>query len=405
MSILDSPPATFSSSPRHRVKTTIHEWIRRGDLRVGDRVPAELKLAEQLKVSRNSVRASLTELEEEGVLRGEKNRSRVVAKATRAQSSWVSRTVAVLTKLGRTDIEAPTSMVQVGAGARHGLAEVGYHVLDLHRDQLEIEQQSALISEPPRGILVVEGDGMLNQAGAREFLQEIKNANIPFVVSGENAALHGYDRVSFGHRKGGELLTRACIERGCKRIVMVGSMNDATKPEYGWMSARINGYRDALNQAQLEVQPYLEMPDFLPRDGKFASAAEFEGAVRMLVSYLAPLFMAKQRPDALLFDVDQYLYLASAACALMNIEPGLNAGSDVILGGYDNNWANASAREYASVPPAITVDKDNEQVGRLMTELLMQRIAGELPDEPQLRNATPKLVEIAGDCIAGDCIE
>ena len=393
-----SPPSapTISHSPRHRVKTTIHQWIAQGHLRAGDRVPAELKLAEQLQVSRNSVRASLNELEQEGILRGEKNRSRVVAKTTRAQPSWVSRTVAVLTKLGRTDIEAPTSMVQVGAGARHGVAEAGYHVLDLHRDHLGDDERRALIEEPPRGILVVEGDGMLKQAGAREFLEQINNANIPFVVSGENAALHGYDRVSFGHRQGGELLTRACIERGCKRIVMAGTMNDAARPEYGWISERIAGYRDTSNEAGLEVQPYLQLPELLPSDGEFAGAAEFEGAVRMLVSYLAPLFMGKQPPDALLFDVDQYLYLASAACALMSIRPGLDEGSEVVLGGYDNNWANASARDFASIPPALTVDKNNEAVGRLMTQLLMQRINGELPDEPQLRTVEPQLVEIAG---------
>ena len=389
-----SPLAT---SPRHRVKTTIHEWIRRGDLRIGDRVPAELKLAEQLQVSRNSVRASLTELEAEGVLRGEKNRSRVVAKTTRAPSSWVSRTVAVLTKLGRTDIEAPTSMVQVGAGARHGLAEVGYHVLDLHRDQLEIEQRCALIEEPPRGILVVEGDQMLGRPGAREFLQEIKSAHIPLVVSGENEELHAYDRVSFGHRQGGELLARACIERGCRRIVMVGTLGDAAKPQWSWMEARINGYRGALADAGLEAQPYLQLPELLPPYGEFSEAAVFESSMRTLMGYLAPLFMGKNPPDALLFDVDQYLYLASAACALMNVRPGLDAEADVVLGGYDNNWAGASARGFAAVPPAISIDKNNEEVGRLMTQLLMQRIGGELPDEPQLRNVEPKLVEIAGE--------
>jgi DNA-binding FadR family transcriptional regulator len=51
------------------IRGHIQELIRKGDLRVGDKLPPERKLAETFKVSRNSVREALRALAEKNIVR------------------------------------------------------------------------------------------------------------------------------------------------------------------------------------------------------------------------------------------------------------------------------------------------------------------------------------------------
>lgn len=189
---MTTSPTFLDNSPRQRVKQTIRHWIQEGQLREGDRVPAEIKLAQQLGVSRDSVRSSLADLENMGVLNGAKNRTRVVASTRGARPSLLSNTIAIVTQTGDTHVKTPRGMMQVGVSARQTLSEAGRHVLDLHPSQLDEGHYQVLIDEPPQAVLIADGERLLMHPDGAKFLAALHDAKIPFVVSGDNAELQNY---------------------------------------------------------------------------------------------------------------------------------------------------------------------------------------------------------------------
>lgn len=62
-----------------QVKNQIHDLIRQGQLRPGDRLPPEREFAKQLRLSRNSLRAGLRALIEMGILRARQGDGTYVA--------------------------------------------------------------------------------------------------------------------------------------------------------------------------------------------------------------------------------------------------------------------------------------------------------------------------------------
>jgi DNA-binding LacI/PurR family transcriptional regulator len=65
---------------------------------------------------------------------------------------------------------------------------------------------------------------------------------------------------------------------------------------------------------------------------------------------------------------------------------------DVAVVGYDAAWPRVPHRAFNPLGPAASVDKCNAEAARVMVELLLDRIEGRLPLEPQRRLVTPKLV-------------
>jgi DNA-binding GntR family transcriptional regulator len=62
-----------------QVKKQIMDLIKKGTLKVGNKMPTERELSENLKVSRNTISAAYNELEQEGVLKSYQGRGTFVA--------------------------------------------------------------------------------------------------------------------------------------------------------------------------------------------------------------------------------------------------------------------------------------------------------------------------------------
>jgi DNA-binding LacI/PurR family transcriptional regulator len=75
-------------------------------------------------------------------------------------------------------------------------------------------------------------------------------------------------------------------------------------------------------------------------------------------------------------------------------------GRTVRLAGYDNYWACIPEREPEAGPLEATVDKQHLLIAREMVDLLLARIAGQLPAEPQHRTVPVRLIAPT-DCGTG----
>ena len=68
-----------NQGPQARSLRTLRKWIAEGKLPAGEQLPTEHALMDLLKVSRTTVRAALSQLENEGLIHSGENRRRMSA--------------------------------------------------------------------------------------------------------------------------------------------------------------------------------------------------------------------------------------------------------------------------------------------------------------------------------------
>lgn len=151
---------------------------------------------------------------------------------------------------------------------------------------------------------------------------------------------------------GGKLGTRHLIDSGRKRIGLINGPS-----HYEATHKRLDGYRDALNEAGLVVDPNLV------RVGKW-----YESSGYQLAHELMDL---AQPPDALFCCSDS---LAAGALDAL-LELGVKVPHDLSVVGFDDRHFAAHQQ-----PPLTTVALPLHQMGRLAGELLISTIRGESPE-------------------------
>ncbi|MGW1673703.1 LacI family DNA-binding transcriptional regulator [Streptomyces sp. NPDC002324] len=179
----------------------------------------------------------------------------------------------------------------------------------------------------------------------------LSQLEIPAVISGprsEHETLPSVDSDNYG---GGRSAVEHLIARGCARIATITGRLDV----YG-AQRRIEGYRDALEDAGREVDERLIAPgDFTEEGGR--------RAMRELLARCPDL-------DAVFAESD---VMAAGARQILR-EEGRRIPDDVALVGYDDS---AIARHMD--PPLTSVRQPIEEMGRAMIDLLLDEIADRRP--------------------------
>lgn len=179
----------------------------------------------------------------------------------------------------------------------------------------------------------------------------LSQLEIPAVISGprsEHETLPSVDSDNYG---GGRSAVEHLIARGCARIATITGRLDV----YG-AQRRIEGYRDALEDAGREVDERLIAPgDFTEEGGR--------RAMRELLARCPDL-------DAVFAESD---VMAAGARQVLR-EEGRRIPDDVALVGYDDS---AIARHMD--PPLTSVRQPIEEMGRAMIDLLLDEIADRRP--------------------------
>jgi len=379
-----SDAALLSESPRARATRALRKSMEAGRLQPGDELASELSLAENLNVSRGTIRAALADLESEGLVRLD-GRRRVITEPGPVRTLPPK---AVLIVSCRTDAEASApAQPRWGAYLHYGLISrfhlEGYSPLVVSPDRFASGQEQ--VDAASLHGLVAFPDSLRNEA-ALSRLQDLRSAGLAVVV-GDPAETKEFDVVCSDHESGSFQATQWLIEHGCRRILRWWALGQHTRSRPGWLAARDTGYQRAVRDAGLDALDPVEYHTLGARAGQ-SPEQTLRDNVRLTAGYLAERLRDDPDIDALLLSTDLEVRSVAAALELC----GRRGGQDPLIAGYDNCWADLPDRATHPVAPSITVDKRSQAIGEELAMLLLQRAAGELPDKPQVRIIEPELI-------------
>ena len=384
-----------NSVPRESPRARVLNWLRRslesGEFPTGSEIPTARAIARRLGVAPNTVVTALEEAEVQGFVTCRAGTSRRFAGEVRrpgaARKDWLtSSMIVVLARPGRfTDIATAPSWSDgfLALDIVQQLSNAGRHVSLVNAGTLSPDDLDALFAAPPAGMFVK--DSVYADPLAMRALERCREAGIPAVAYGNAPELRGYDRVYSNHRAGSRDLTRWLLARGRTRIVPFFPF----APTRFWEHERIAGYEEAMREAGLEPAPCVVF-------GSASVSAEqtaenFRLNAALALSALVPLRRDGADPDALLCLNDDWAKPALAAIR----DLGLALNRDILVAGYDNMARGAGFDAFCPLRPAVTVDKHNERSAEDIAELLLARMAGTLPPEPQTRIHAHEVVEVS----------
>lgn len=364
----------LGASCREDLATGLREAIRTGDLKPGAAVPSERALCESTGLARGTVRSALELLEAEGGIVCSHGRRRTVAVGQVA-----TRTLAVLANdpQPRPDLwQWPGLDAWMQLGFAHAAFAKGWHVLSLHPAPLVGSSGADL---QVGGVLI--STTAFDVGGVSSLIEALRARQVPMVGVSDDRCLAQVDRVVHDHAAGCAALVHALAARGARRIQPWWGRRTHHDP--WWLVARERGYRSACQELGLPVlEPRMRLnPLIEDEDPDWDTQAAAEAAE------LAPLLAEAEPPDALLMVNDLRAQLMAHALR------GLGRGARrPLLVGYD-------ATERFGVPPSLpiwrpdlTVDRGNSGIAEQAVDLLLERLAGNLPIGAHRRLIPPAAV-------------
>ena len=372
-------------SPRARVLRWLEDSIKSGSLPRGAELPTEREIARIVGVATCTAALAMDEAEERGLAVRRHPGARRRYAGTLGGDSLSSSMVFVLARPGRfTDIATAPSWSDgfLALDIVRQLSNAGRHVSLVNAGTLSPDDLDALFAAPPAGMFVK--DSVYADPLAMRALERCREAGIPSVAYGNAPELRGYDRVYSNHRAGSRDLTRWLLARGRTRIVPFFPF----APTRFWEHERIAGYEEAMREAGLEPAPCVVF-------GSASVSAEqtaenFRLNAALALSALVALRRDGAAPDALLCLNDDWAKPALAAIHNLGLAPN----RDILVAGYDNMARGAGFDVFCPLRPDVTVDKHNERSAEDIAELLLARMAGTLPPEPQARIHVHEIVEV-----------
>jgi DNA-binding LacI/PurR family transcriptional regulator len=214
---------------------------------------------------------------------------------------------------------------------------------------------------------MAEGDDMMGAVRERRLPAVL--VDDPPEVSGE-----GISRVSVDDKAGARAAAEHLVGLGHRRLAVV-TFELAPRPDGGFAGLerqaqtafrstrlRLDGYREVVEDAGLSWDdvPVYEVPDNVPEEGREAAGI---------------LFRMEPRPTAILTTSDQLAFGVIEAAR----NAGLSVPGDLAVVGYDD------VPEAARLNPTLTtVNQDHVEKGLLAGRLLVARLAGEEPEDPEM---------------------
>ena len=375
-------------SPRVRVLNWLKRSLETGEIQRGSELPSARAIAKLLGIAPNTAVTALSEAEEQGLVVCRAGTNRRYAGIVR-DSSAESSAIAVLARLERfTDLAtAPTwvdSFISLDVVRR--VSQAGRPAMLLDSSVLPDGGYDAVFAANPAAVVVT--DSVNGSEAAFRVLDRCREAGIPAVAYGNAPELRAFDRAYSDHRAGSRDLTRWLIAHGRKRIVPFFPYPFV--PPRFWTHDRLTGYAEAMREAGLE--PHKEV--FFGSDAVSDRgwAGEF---LRINTAMAAASLEAMRRadgeyPDALLCLNDDWA--RPVLLAIRDI--GLVPNKDIVVAGYDNVLRSFVPEPPFPFRPAVTVNRHNEIIAENLASLVLARLDGTLPPEPQARIHEHEIVEI-----------
>jgi len=339
------------------LKESIKESIRKGDYNVGDRLPSENELAQDLEVSRHTVLKGMSQLMAEGWIERQQGRGTFVA--ARSEGSFPgSRTVALIC----CDL-SDSLVMHIVAGLSGFLKEQKYELLVLDTDHSTEREAEYLDSLEDRGVVGAFFWPHLPPANRdRVEILHKRGFNIVFLDRGYKDLK--VPVVGTANEEGAYEVTRHLIEQGHRHIAhLTLEMKSGRFMEP--INDRERGFRRALEESDIPFNhDFIQYVDY-----EVAEQLALSPFLRGVLAYEAMhrLLSLPQRPTAVFLLND--LFAPSCIRAIEN--QGLSVPNDIALAGFDNAF---EAGEFSV--PLTSYAQSGHEIGRTAGHLLSQLIEG-----------------------------
>ena len=241
--------------PKHEaVRRHVTQAIASGQYGPGQRLPSESELVKTFGASRPTVNRALRELQLAGVIERRAGSGSYVREDAGADGHTFGL---LIPELGRTEIFEP--ICRGMAEAQHGSQHVLLWGSSLG-DEANIEQQAAqacrqLVARKVAGVFFAPLELTPQKDTINRTIAEVfDKAGIPLVLLDRDLLpwpeRSRYDLVGIDNRRAGYAITSHLIRGGCRRVIFIGRPGSAPT-----VDARIAGYREAIADAQMNLEP------------------------------------------------------------------------------------------------------------------------------------------------------
>lgn len=363
--------------------------IKNGMYPVGEKLPSERDLAEELQTGRALVRIALDQLLSDKWLEMPSPRIRVVSKT--APTPLYDRRSGMIGMMGavRTITERNPEKMLVSEkriiGAAHAVGELALASLQLPWGDEEKLIVSALRETMPKGLIYFNEDHICD-----DLVATVLAPRMPVVSFGDTSFVSQeklpFDTVGSDHCEGAKMLIKALYEMGCRKILRFCS-----GAAHNWRRERRKGALEGCKE--FDIEEFSEVKKILAPTN-YDDPDLFEHHTKMIAGQLMEFVRDPQkRPDAIMLETDADLAYVGRALQHLGVEPN----RDILLSGYDNYWRLCPEQRWCNIHPVITVDKDDIDIGRQAVKLLLKRINNLLPEEKQHLLIKSQLVEVVCD--------
>jgi len=386
------PPSAIRAY--NTVVKLLRDRINSGHYQIGEWLPTERILAEDLNVDRRVVRAAVNRLIEDGLVDRRPNCRPIVTSVATAEPEVTHASVPAAARdpLSATNLVAlimwhgggggleqqtNTSQQRIFWGINHALINVGYHTVFLDLGQVGGEEDNAEREAAHLKYVMDRGFGgaifypyayRSNHALVQEVLK-----NTPLVMIDRRIAPIETDFVGTANYQAMYDIVMHLVEQGHRRVAYVTKC-EQIQP----VQDRLQGYIDAVAKANID-EIVLTIPS---RD------LDTDWTVIDAVFHLPP----EQRPTAAAVFNDY------AACELLDhlVELGLSVPEDVAITGFDN-----IIPAHPNGLGMTTYAQPYEEIGQQAAELLLRRlkdpaapfVSVELPGKLIVRESSSSIVK------------
>ncbi len=372
---------TISNTTEYAL-SKLQEMLKQGHWPAGELLPSERRIASDLNVSRTPLRAALIELTRRGQLKRNEPRGYLVVGDETQALTPMSQTIGILTYKDAANWEPNASADRIEYSVRKQVVEQGSHLIQFNPDNVDEATIQWIKQQKLSGIIATHE--LAQSDAGKAILNQLKQRHVPVVVHGNSPCLASFDRVFVDQQQGMYAMTNWLLEQGCQKILRLwGNM----APDVYWLKMRNAGFEQACKEHNITPTPVLHWPKQpVMNEEHPASLREMLG--RWIASYLAERLKNGETFDAIVCISDAILQATARACEILGIDPN----SDLKICGFDNVWHRRWPSHGPLKHPVADVDTQPDATGQAMVELLLERISGALPAEPQLVMVQPKLV-------------
>ena len=247
-------------------------------------------------------------------------------------------------------------------GVAEAIAETDYELL-LYTTSMAEKNQERFVQRLSKNL--TDGLVVLLPRNFEEYGQMLLKSHFPIVLIDHRGVGSEYPSISAANRTGAREATAYLVSLGHRRIAFITGLMD-----FGCSRDRLDGYRDALREADIDFDPGLVRYGDFSRQSGYACAMELFGAPGSSIPPRAP-----GAPSAIFCSNDEMAYGTMMAANAA----GMKVPNDLSVIGFDD-LPNAAL----SIPALTTVRQPLYEMGKMAAFSLLGQIGGMQAPESEI---------------------